>query len=125
MSDEEALFDLLAKFLVKEGYEVRRLSRNTLEIDGCTLMIYAPTRDLSGSKVWFEKLKKKIPTLLAVQCCDEDCLEIDDNVVVFSERPINLRQLGDTIKRTIENSDYVQANSFHGKIHSGGVSTRT
>ena len=125
MSDEEALFDLLAKFLVKEGYEVRRLSRNTLEIDECTLMIYAPTRDLSGSKVWFEKLKKKIPTLLAVQCCDEDCLEIDDNVVVFSERPINLRQLGDTIKRTIENSDYVQANSFHGKIHSGGVSTRT
>ncbi len=125
MSDEEALFDLLAKFLAKEGYEVRRLFRNTLEIDECVLMIYAPTRDLDRSKEWIDNLKKKMPTLLVVQCCDEDYLNMDENIVVLSERPINLRQLGDTIRRTIEKSGYIEADSFHGKLGSGGVNAHT
>lgn len=125
MSDEEAMFDLLAKFLKKEGYEARRVLQGMSEVDDCVLIVYAPTRDLSRSKDWFDNLKKKKPTVLVVQCCDEDYVDAVENVVVLSERPMNLKQLGDTIKRTIEKSGHKETASSNGKLNGDGAGLDT
>ncbi|MCL5267718.1 MAG: hypothetical protein M1469_06415 [Bacteroidetes bacterium] len=104
ITDEAAMYDLLAKFLVKEGYEVKRASHDPSADDDFALIVYAPTRETSHSKDWFDDLMKKKRAVLVVQCCDEDYVDLDDNVVVMSERPLNLRQLSNTIEKTIETS---------------------
>ncbi len=101
ITDEEAMFDLLSKFLRKEGYEVRRVVHDISEEENYALVIYAPARASSRSKNWFENLKKRKPTLLVVQSYDEDYLDDDDNVVMLSERPLNLKQLSETIKKQL------------------------
>ncbi len=101
IAEETAMYELLAKFLVKEGYEVRRASQNTSPEDDLALIVYAPTRDCGRSKDWFDELIRKKRVVLVVQCCDEDFVDLDDNVVVMSERPLNLRQLSNTIGKTI------------------------
>ncbi|MCL5034938.1 MAG: hypothetical protein M1395_07540 [Bacteroidetes bacterium] len=101
ITDEEAMYELLAKFLVKEGYEVRRASHDPLSYDDCALIVYAPTRESGQSKDWFSDLMKRRRAVLVVQCCDEDYVDLDDNVVVMSERPLNLRQLSSTVEKTI------------------------
>jgi len=111
VADENAMFDLLAKFLDKEGYEVKRILPEVQDEEEFALMIYAPTRDAERSRKWFDTLRKKRPALLVVQLGDDDYESSEDNVVVLSERPLNLRQLSDTIKRTIEKSGYAEVNS--------------
>ncbi|MCL5020959.1 MAG: hypothetical protein M1339_04700 [Bacteroidetes bacterium] len=102
MTDENAMFDLLSKFLVKEGYDIKRLDENTIDVEGCPLVVFAPTREFSRSKVWFENLKRKNPKVLVVQCCEEDTVSTDDKVVVLQDRPLNLKQLSATIVRTLK-----------------------
>jgi DNA-binding response OmpR family regulator len=104
MTDEGAMYELLSKFLSKEGYDSRRVSSDASDADNLSLVILAPTRDLHRSRSWFDNLKKSKPTVLVVQCCDDDFAEIDESVVVLKERPLNLRQLSETIKATLEKS---------------------
>ncbi len=104
MTDEEALFELLTKFLGKEGYETRRVSTDASEVIDLPLVILAPTRDPSRSRSWFANLKKRKPAVLVVQCCDEDYADVDTNVVLLKERPLNLRQLSETVRKTLEKS---------------------
>jgi DNA-binding response OmpR family regulator len=104
MTDEEAMFELLTKFLGKEGYETRRVSTNASEVIDLPLVILAPTRDPSRSRSWFANLKKRKPAVLVVQCCDEDYADVDSNVVMLMERPLNLKQLSETIRKTLEKS---------------------
>ncbi len=104
MTDEEAMFELLTKFLEKEGYETRRVSTDASEAMDLPLVILAPTRDPSRSRSWFANLKKRKPAVLVVQCCDEDYADVDTNVVLLKERPLNLRQLSETIRKTLEKS---------------------
>lgn len=104
VTDEEAMFDLLTKFLGKEGFKTQRVSPDASEAKDLGLVILAPTRNPSPSRSWFENLKRVKPTVLIVQCCDEDYADVDNNVVLLKERPLNLRQLSATIKRTLEKS---------------------
>lgn len=104
MTDEEAMFDLLTKFLSKEGYRTQRVSPDASEAKGLALVILAPTRNPSPSRSWFENLKKIKPTVLIVQCCDEDYADVAGDVVLLKERPLNLMQLSDTVKRTLARS---------------------
>jgi hypothetical protein len=106
VTDEDAMFDLLAKFLSKEGFEVKRLLHeiSTNEED-FALVIYAPTRSSDRSKKFFKNSKKR--KLLIVQSVDEDYSEFGDDTVILSERPLNLKQLSDTIRRTLADSSYV------------------
>ncbi|MFZ1081711.1 MAG: hypothetical protein WAO19_07280 [Candidatus Kryptoniota bacterium] len=101
ITDEEAMFDLLSKFLKKEGYEVARVLHDISEDENYSLVIYAPGRGSSRSEKWLENLKKRKPALLVVQSYDEDYFDYDDNVVSLSERPLNLRQLSETIKKQL------------------------
>lgn len=104
MTDEEAMFDLLTKFLGKEGYRTQRVSSDASEAKNLALVILAPTRNPSPSRSWFENLKKIKPTVLIVQCCDEDYADVAGDVVLLKERPLNLKQLSDTVKRTLARS---------------------
>ncbi len=104
MTDEEAMFELLTKFLGKEGYKTKRVSSDASDARDLALVILAPTRDPSRSKSWFENLRKTKPTVLVVQCCDEDYSDADNDVILLKERPLNLRQLSDTIRWTLEKS---------------------
>lgn len=104
MTDEEAMFELLTKFLAKEGYETQRVSPTASEAKDLGLVILAPTRNPSPSRSWFDNLKKIEPTVLIVQCCDEDYADVDSDVILLKERPLNLKQLSDTIKKTLEKS---------------------
>ncbi|MGO9481367.1 MAG: hypothetical protein ACLP05_06270 [Candidatus Kryptoniota bacterium] len=104
ITDEEPMFDLLSKFLKKEGYEARRVLHNMSECEDYALVIYAPARGSSHSKTWFENLKKRRPTLLVVQSYDEEFFDDDDNVVKLSDRPLNLRQLSETIKKQLSST---------------------
>jgi len=105
VTDEDAMFDLLVKFLSKEGYEVKRVVHEIGEEEDLALIIHAPTRFSERSKKFFKSSKKK--KLLIVQSVDEDNSEFGDDAVILSERPLNLKQLSDTIKRVLANSSYV------------------
>ncbi|MCL4512285.1 MAG: hypothetical protein M1470_14690 [Bacteroidetes bacterium] len=122
-TDEQAMFDLLAKFLTKEGYGVRRVLPDVSENQDLALIIYAPTRELSSSTSWFKNLKNKKPALLVVQCCNEnsfDAPDIDDNVIVLSEYPLNLKQLRETVVRILQDSGYegvrLESGEFTGEV---------
>lgn len=104
MTDEQAMYELLAKFLVKEGYVVKRVLDDISNNEDLALIIYAPTRDISHSASWFKNLKNKKPSLLVVQCCNEDYFDDDDNVAVLTEHPLNLKQLGETVFKLIKRS---------------------
>ncbi len=104
MTDEEAMFDLLTKFLGKEGYKTQRVSSDASEAKDLSLVILAPTRNPSPSRSWFENLKRTKPTVLIVQCCDEDYADVSGDVVLLRERPLNLKQLSDTVRRTLQKS---------------------
>ena len=104
MTDEDAMFELLSKFLAKEGYETQRVSPVASEANGLALVILAPTRNPSPSRSWFDNLRKVKPTVLIVQCCDEDYADVDSDVVLLKERPLNLKQLSNTIRQTLEKS---------------------
>ena len=104
MTDEEAMFELLTKFLGKEGYDTRRVSADASEVMDVPLVILAPTRDPSRSRSWFANLKKRKPAVLVVQCCDEDYADVDSNIVLLKERPLNLRQLSETVRKTLDKS---------------------
>ncbi len=111
MTDEDAMYDLLSKFLAKEGYRTDRLNEGKPETDGFSLVIYAPTREFSRSKVLFENLKRKNPKVLVVQCCEEDTVLNEGNVVVLTERPLNLKQLSAAIRRTLRHTKRSAAQS--------------
>ena len=100
-TDEEAMYSLLEKFFVKEGFDVRRVSRDRMD-EEFSFVIYAPTRDLARSEKWFGQLTKKQPTFIIAQTFDDDMVEAGDNVVVISERPLNLQRLSNTIKMAME-----------------------
>lgn len=115
MTDEEAMYELLAKFLGKEGYRTRQVISDSSDLGELALVILAPTRNPSRSRSWFDNLKRIKPTVLIVQCCDEDYADMDDSVVLLKERPLNLRHLSDTIRTTLEKSGR-QAFSPRGKM---------
>jgi hypothetical protein len=96
VTDEEAMYDLLAKFLHKEGYEVERVLHEIKEDEGLALIIHAPARisDLQSKVLGSQKIKK----LFIGQPVDEDCLNSDDETIVLAQRPLNLKQLSDTIR---------------------------
>jgi hypothetical protein len=100
VTDEDAMFDLLSKFLRKEGYEAKRVSDDISEDENYALIIYAPARGSNRSKIRFENLKRRKPTLLVVQSYDDDGF-FDDNVVKLSDGLLNLRQLSETIKQQL------------------------
>ncbi len=104
VTDEEAMFDLLTKFLGKEGYKTQRVSSDASETKDLGLVILAPTRNPSPSRNWFDNLKRVKPTVLIVQCCDEDYADVDSNVVLLKDRPLNLKQLSAAVKRLLEMS---------------------
>ncbi len=102
MTDEDAMFELLGKFLGKEGYETRRVSLEASETEDLALVILAATRDPGRSRSWFENLKKTRSAVLIVRCCDEDYSDADGSAVILKERPLNLKQLSETIRLTLE-----------------------
>ena len=102
VTDEEAMYELLYKFLDKEGYEARRVPSDTSDAGDLALIILAPTRNPSRSRRWFDNLNTTKPAVLIVQCCDEDYADVDSDVVLVKDRPLNLRQLSSTIKQTLE-----------------------
>ncbi len=102
VTDEEAMFELLDKFLGKEGYKTRRVVSDASETRDLALVILAPTRNPSRSRSWFDNLNRVKPAVLIVQCCDEDYADVDKRVILLKERPLNLRHLSDTIRQTLE-----------------------
>ncbi|HUI29297.1 MAG TPA: hypothetical protein VLX91_03695 [Candidatus Acidoferrales bacterium] len=103
VADEDAMFDILAKFLTKEGYEVERVIHEIGEEEDLSLIIHAPTRSSDRSKNFFKNLKKK--KIIIAQSGDDEYSEIDDNTILFSERPLNLKQLSDTIEKALSRSN--------------------
>jgi hypothetical protein len=101
VTDEDAMYELLSKFLKKEGYETRRVIHDVSNGENCALIIFAPARGSSHSKDWLEKLKNRKPTLLVVQSYDEDLFGDDENIVKLSEGLLDLKQLSETIKRQL------------------------
>ena len=102
------MFDLLSKFLKKEGYDVKRVLHDTLDLEDYAMLIYAPARGWSNSpegsfraKDWFGNLKDKKTALLVVQNYDEDRFDGDNNVAMLSDCPLNLRKLSETIKKQL------------------------
>lgn len=102
LTDEEPMYELLNKFLDKEGYETRRVMSDVSDVRDLPLVILAPTRNPSRSRSWFDNLNRVKPAVLIVQCCDEDFADVDKRVILLKERPLNLRHLSDTIKQTLE-----------------------
>ena len=102
VTDEEAMYELLDKFLDKEGYETRRVLSDSSDSGDLALIILAPTRNPSRSRKWFDNLKRTKPAVLIVQCCDEDYADVETEAVLVKDRPLNLRQLSNTIKQTLE-----------------------
>jgi hypothetical protein len=107
VTDEDAMFDILAKFLTKEGYEVRRVHKEISGEEDIALVIHAPTRSSDRSRLFLGSVKTK--KLIIVQYGDEEFAETDESAVVLSERPLNLKQLGDTIKKTLAKAIHVEA----------------
>ncbi len=103
-TDEEAMYELLSKFLGKEGYQTKRVSTESSESKDMALVVLAPTREPSRSKSWFENFRMTKPAVLVVQCCDEDYVGLGENVVLLKERPLNLKQLGDAVRSTLRKS---------------------
>ncbi len=104
LADEQAMFEILEKFLSKEGYLVKQVSKQVASEEGFAAVIYAPTRHSERLKSIFENLKCE--KILIVQSGDEEYAVADDHTIVLSDRPLNLRQLGEMIKRIVSNSDY-------------------
>ena len=102
VTDEEAMYKLLDKFLDKEGYETRRVLSDTSDAADLALVILAPTRHPSRSRKWFDNLNRTKPAVLIVQCCDDDYADVESDVVLVKDRPLNLKQLSKTIKQTLE-----------------------
>ncbi len=121
ITDEDAMYDLLSKFLVKEGYEVRRATSGSSNGDEYALIVYAPTRESTHSRSWLDELIKKKRAVLVVQCCDEDYADLDQSVAVISDRPLNLRQLSSMIGRTIESYKSRVIHSTKSEMKSEGV----
>ncbi len=107
VTDEQAMFDILEKFLTKEGYEVKRVLHEISDEDDFALVIQAPTRPSDRSVRFSKSLKSK--KFLVVQACDEDYSDTDNNAIVLSQRPLNLRQLSETIKSALTRSNRVEA----------------
>ena len=106
ITDEDAMFELLAKFLSKEGYEVKRVLHEDDADESLSLVIHAPARSSDSSRRILQGLKMK--KLLINQSVDEDLSRCSgDGMIVLSERPLNLKELSDTIRRTIGASSYV------------------
>ncbi len=106
ITDEDAMFDLLAKFLNKEGYRVKRILQDIGGNEDFNLVIYAPSRFTVRSKEIFRNITRE--KLLILQSVDEDLSSPDDGAVVLSERPLNLKQLSDTIRKTLAESKLVR-----------------
>jgi len=106
ITDEDAMFDLLAKFLSKEGYEVKRVLHEIGSEEKFDLVIYALSRYSDRSKKFFTNLKTK--KIFIVQSIDEDFADHDNGMIVLSERPLNLKQLSDTIKNALAKSGFVE-----------------
>lgn len=107
ITDEDAMFDLLAKFLSKEGYEVKRVLHEIGDEENFDLVIHAPSRYSDHSKKFFNDIKLK--KILIVQSVDEDLPDHDNDMIVLSERPLNLKQLSNTIKNILAKSDCIEA----------------
>lgn len=107
VTDEDAMFDILSKFLTKEGYEVRRVQHEITGEEDIALVIHAPTRSSDRSRLFLRSVKTK--KLIIVQYGDDEFAEIDESAVVLSERPLNLKQLSDTVKKTIAKTTHVEA----------------
>jgi hypothetical protein len=106
VTDEDAMFELLSKFLNKEGYEVKRVLHEVGEVEDFDLIVHAPSRYSDRSKRLFKDLKGR--KLLVVQSVDKDFSEDEDGVIVLSERPLNLKQLGETIKNALAKPDCIE-----------------
>lgn len=120
ITDEDAMYDLLAKFLVKEGYEVGRVTNRSYD-DEYVLIVYAPTRESTHSRTQLDELVRRKRAVVVVQCCDEDYVDLDPSVAVISDRPLNLRQLSSMIGRTIESYNPKFSHSTKGEMKSQGV----
>lgn len=107
VTEENAMYDILAKFLTKEGYQVRRVQHEISDEEGIALVIHAPTRSSDRSRLFLRSVKTK--KLIIVQYGDEEFAETDESAVVLSERPLNLKQLSDTIKTTLAKAVRVEA----------------
>ncbi len=111
MTDENAMFEILAKFLGKEGYQTKRVFSVPTETEDLALVIVAPTRGPNRSGSWIDNLKKIKPAVVIIQCCDEDYADADANVIVLKDRPLNLRQLSETIRTALRKSGSVVSNA--------------
>ena len=105
VTDEEGMFDLLSKFLKREGYQVERVCHDAPANAECELLIFAPARGWNDfSEAWssmknrFTTLRDRKPTLIVIQSRDEKFYDDVDNVVMLQEGPLDLRQLSDCVK---------------------------
>jgi hypothetical protein len=98
VTDEDAMFDLLWKFLCKEGYEVKRVLHEVGDED-FALLVHAPARSSDLPKSVPKSVKTK--RIFIGQPADDDFVNTDEDTVVLSERPLNLRKLSDMIEKML------------------------
>ncbi len=106
ITDEDAMLDLLAKYLSKEGYEVKRVFHEIVDQENFDLVILASSRYSDHSKKFFKNLRTR--KLIIVQSADEDFSGHDDDTVVLSDRPLNLKKLSETIGNILAKHDYAE-----------------
>ncbi|MGC8594947.1 MAG: hypothetical protein ACP5MI_05010 [Candidatus Kryptoniota bacterium] len=103
ISDERAMYDLLSKFLSREGYQV--VEWNVSFPLPVSLLIVATTRLPGDSYEWVIRDGLARNVLFLLQCCGEETPSVKENFYVYSEAPMNLSNLNNMIKEitSVEN----------------------
>lgn len=99
VSDEKAMYDLLVKFLRREGYDV--VEWNASKPKPVSLLIVATTRLPGDSYEWVVKDGYARKVLFLLQCCGDANPNVKEHFYVYSEAPMNLAHLNNLIKEII------------------------
>jgi len=96
VSDERAMFDLLMKFLKREGYNVIEWNPSTPR--SVSLLIVATTRLPGDSYEWVIRDGYARKVLFLLQCCGDMSTSMKENFYIYSEAPMKLSHLNSLIR---------------------------